>query len=282
MKQKHLKPFIFFIGPVLAVILSLVTMYSLEMSLDVFYPNILGLVLGIAIVFFLTPKWGDHNIKSVYILSALSIAIFIAGFLFPGPRDVHRWISVGNVSLNIAMYILPIVLYCLHQLLHEKKQLHGIMLFASIITILSFQPDAGQATAFGLAGVVIFFRNKIHILYKFSALAIAIVTIFLAWNTVDLLDSVEYVDDIFYMIAALGPVGLAGITLVSILLFAPFIYMSFKRIETVRTLSVTFIVYLSASLIVTEFGHYPVPVFGAGASSVIGWFLMLSFVFRPY
>jgi cell division protein FtsW (lipid II flippase) len=257
-------------------------MIILEMPVDVFYPNILGIVLGLGIVYFLTPKWGDHNINLVYQLSTISIAVFLIGFLFPGPRDVHRWILWGPVSINIAMWTLPVVLYCLHQLLHEKRVIHGLILFASIVTILGLQPDAGQTTAFALAGLVVFFRNKIGAIYKLAALTAAIATIFLAWSTVDLLEPVEYVEDIFYMIAALGPVGLAAMTIVSLLLFAPFIYMSFKRIETVRTLSVAFIVYLSASFIVTEFGHYPVPLFGAGASSVVGWFLMFSFVFRPY
>jgi cell division protein FtsW (lipid II flippase) len=279
MKQKSLNPFIFFIGPILAVILSLFTMYSLEMPLEVFYPNIVALALGITIVFFLTPKWSDHNLNLVYILSAVTLALFIAGFLFPGPRDVHRWIAIGPVNINIAMWTLPIALYCLHQLLHEKKILHGIILFGSI---LGFQPDAGQATAFCLAALVVFFRNKINFTFKLGALAIAIVSIFFAWNTVDLLEPVEYVEDVLYMIASLGPVAIAAMTVVSLLLFAPFVYMSFKRIERVRTLSIAFIVYLSASFVVTELGHYPVPVLGAGASSVIGWFLMLSFVFRPY
>ena len=45
-------------------------------------------------------------------------------------------------------------------------------------------------------------------------------------------------------------------------------------------LSISFIVYLLASLVVTELGHFPVPVIGAGFSSVFGWFLMLSFIYK--
>ena len=282
MKTKHVNPFIFFIGPILAVLLGMTTVHSMGIPLEVFYPNVFGVVIGIPIVFCFSPRWTDHKTNLVYILSIFSLFLFVLGFLFPGPRDVHRWLTIGPLSINIAMLVLPVVLFCLQQLVHEKKHLHGFVLFAFIGTILGFQPDAGQATAFGLAGLVIFFRNKLPISQRAAAVVIAAVTIFLAWDRVDLLEPVEYVEDIIYMIASFGPLGIAGITLVSLLLFAPFVYMSFKRIETVRTLSIAFIVYLSASFLVTELGHYPVPVLGAGASSVIGWFLMLSFVFRPY
>lgn len=282
MKQKQLNPFIFLLAPILALILGMVTVYSMEIPVDVYYPNILGIVIGFPIFYYLSPRWTDKNLNLVYGLSAASLFLFMAGFLFPGPRDVHRWLTVGNFNVNIAMLVLPIVLYCLHQLLHEKKILHGIVLYACIGTILGFQPDAGQATAFGLAGLVVFFRNKINVTSKLFAVVVAGITIFLAWNRVDLLESVEYVEEAIYLIASMGPLGILGIIIVSLLLFAPFVYMSFKRVETVRTLSIAFIVYLSASFVVTELGHYPVPVLGAGASSVIGWFLMLSFVFRPH
>ena len=56
--------------------------------------------------------------------------------------------------------------------------------------------------------------------------------------------------------------------------------MEFKRIETVRVLSTAFIVYIATSMIIAVFGHYPVMVMGAEASSVVGWYLMLSFVLR--
>lgn len=282
MKTKHINPFIFFIGPFLAILLGMYTVYSMGIPVDVFYPNIFGFVLGIPIVLYLAPKWSDKKENLVVILSIISLFLFVAGFLFPGPRDVHRWLTLGPINVNIAMLVLPVVLFCLQQLVHEKKVLHGFVLFAFVGTILGFQPDAGQATAFGLAGVVIFCRNKLSIWLKLGSVLLAAVTIFLAWNRVDLLEPVEYVEEIIYMIASLGPIGIFSLIVVSILLFAPFVYMSFKRIETVRTLSVAFIVYLSASFLVTELGHYPVPIVGAGASAVVGWFLMLSFVFRPY
>lgn len=249
---------------------------------NVFYPNIGAILVGIPMVFLLAPRWSDKKPQLVIQLSFLSILLLILCFFFPGINDVHRWVTIGGLEANMSMMVLPLALFCLHQLLHEQKILYGLVLFTAIGLILGFEPDAGQASAFGLAGLVPFFRNKVEAKFRVAAFFISILTIALAWNRIDLLEPVAYVEDIFYLMASLGPMGFIGITAISLLLFFPFIYMSFKRIETVRTLSVTFIVYLATSFVVTELGNYPVPVMGSGASSVIGWFLMLSFVFRMH
>lgn len=282
MKKSYLQFPLFFLGPILSAAFGSYAVSVEGISPSVFYPNIVAIIFGIPLVFLLAPRWSDKRPNLVMQLSFISIFLLLLCFFFPGPNDIHRWLSVGSFYVNVSMIVLPISLYCLHQLLHEGKVLYGIVLFAAIGTILGFQPDAGQATAFGLAGLVLFFRNKLNAKIRLSAFLISLITIALAWNRIDLLEPVAHVEEIFYLIASLGPIGLAGIVIISLLLFVPFVYFSFKRIETVRTLSVSFIVYLAASFVVTEFGHYPVPVMGAGASSVIGWFLMLSFVFRMY
>ena len=282
MNNFKLPPLLLFIGPLLAAVLGIFTVISMEIPYDVFYPNLLGVLLGIPMVVFGWNLFHDKKLTSVTQVSAASLFLLLVCFMFPGPADVHRWITFGSISINVSLIMLPAVLYCLHQFLHEKKILHGIVLFAATSLILGFQPDAGQATAFCLAGLVIFFYNHIDKKIKFAAFAIAFAAIVLAWLRVDLIEPVEYVEEIIYLISAFGPLGYLGIVIVSIFLFLPFIFLSLKRIETVRVLSISFIVYLATAFVMTEFGHYPVPVMGAGFSSVIGWYMMLMFVFRPY
>lgn len=281
MKKAQLQSSFFFIGPILAVLFGMYTVYSMGIPVEVFYPNAIATVLGIPLVYLLASRWNDRRPSLVLQLSFVSLLLLLLCFFFPGPSEVHRWIVLGSFNINVSMIVLPLVLFCMHQLLHEKKYLHGVILFAAVATVLGFQPDAGQTTCFVLAGLVLFFRNKMSAKIRAAAVLIAIVTTGLAWNRVDLLEPVEYVEDIFTLMESLGPLGYIGMVGISLLLFFPFIFMSLKRIETVRTLSIAFIVYLSAAFIITEFGHYPPPVMGAGASPVIGWFLMLSFVFRP-
>jgi cell division protein FtsW (lipid II flippase) len=281
MKNFKLLSLLFFIGPILAAFFGMYTVRTMDIPVDVFYPNLIGIIIGIPLVLLMAPRWSDRKPGLVMMLAFVSLVLLLACFLFPGPSEVHRWIMLGPVTLNISMIVLPFILFCLHQMLHTKKFLHGIVLYGATAVILGFQPDAGQATAFGLSALVLFFYNKMDAKLRIGAVLIAITTIFLAWNRVDLLEPVEYVEDIFYLMSALGPIGLIAIFIISLTLFVPFIVMSFRRVETVRVLSIAFIVYLSTSLIITEFGHYPVPVMGAGVSSVLGWFLMLSFVYRP-
>lgn len=280
MKKSHLYSFLFFIGPIFAVVFGMYTVHAMGIPVDVFYPNIVATILGMILVFVLSPVWSDKRPTLVMQLSFMSIALLLLCFFFPGPSEVHRWIVLGPVTLNVSMIVLPIVMFSLQQLLHEKKFFHGIVLLACVATVLGFQPDAGQTTCFVVASLVLFFRNKMDAKIRVAAILIAIVTAGLAWNRVDLLEPVEYVEDIFTLMESLGPLGYIGMILTSLLLFVPFIFFSMKRIETVRTLSIAFIVYLASAFIITEFGHYPPPVMGAGASPVLGWFLMLSFVFR--
>lgn len=282
MNNLKLPPIFLFIGPLLAAVLGVYTVYTMDIPYSVFYPNFIGVLIGVPMVFFGWNLFHDKKLKRVMQLSAASVFLLLVCFIFPGPSDVHRWITFGSVSVNVSLVLVPAVLYCLHQFLHEKQILHGIILFAAVSMILGFQPDAGQATAFCLAGLVVFFYNHIDTKIKFASFAIAAAAITLAWLRVDLIEPVEYVEEIIYLISAFGPLGYLAIVVVSLFLFLPFIFLSLKRIETVRVLSISFIVYLATAFFITEFGHYPVPVMGAGFSSVVGWYMMLMFVYRPY
>lgn len=280
--MKKLTPvsFLFFLGPILATAFGMYTVNQMDIPVDVFYPNVAGIIIGIILVLVMSSRWSDKKPALVMQISFVSLFLLLACFLFPGQNEVHRWINVGPFGIEISMLVLPLVLWCLHQLLHEKKFLHGIVLYAATGTILSFQPDASQATAFSLAGLVLFFNNKMDLKLRLISIAIAASVIYLAWIRVDLLEPIEYVEDVFEMMVAIGPVGIAGIFICSIALIVPFILMEFKRIETVRVLSTAFIVYFATSMVIAVFGHYPVMVMGAEASSVVGWYLMLSFVLR--
>lgn len=280
MKKLTSQSILFFIGPVLGTLFGMYTVKQMDIPISVFFPNVIGILIGIVLVLYLSNRWKDKRPIQVMQISFISLALLLACFLFPGQNEVHRWINVGQFGVEVSMIVIPLILWCLHQFLHDKKFLHGTVLFAATATILGFQPDASQVTAFCLAGLVLFFNNKMEIKFRVAAFFIAAITIFLAWNRVDLLEPIEYVEDIFEMMVSMGPVGIVGIFICSLTLIIPFILMEFKRIETVRVLSTAFIVYLATSMIIAVFGHYPVMVMGAGASSVVGWYLMLSFVLR--
>ena len=165
-------------------------------------------------------------------------------------------------------------------MLDAKRFLSSLVLFGVLSTILYFQPDAGQATVFNLSTLVLFLYNNTNIKIRLTAIIIFSLSIYLSWHKIDLLEPVSYVEDILHLIKDLGFIGITGIIIVLIFLFLPFIFTSFNHIRSVKILSASFIIYLLSSLVVTELGHFPVPVIGAGFSSVFGWFLMLSFIYK--
>ncbi|MBC7713396.1 MAG: FtsW/RodA/SpoVE family cell cycle protein [Rhizobacter sp.] len=280
MKKLTPQSVLFFIPPILATLFGIYTVVQNGIPASVFYPNIIGILIGIILMLYLSNRWKDKRPTQVMQISFISLFLLLACFLFPGEHEVHRWIRIGGFGIEISMIVIPLALWCIYQLLHDKYFLHSIVLFAATVMILAFQPDASQTTALSLAGLVLFFKSKTDIKYRLASVVIAAVALYYVWTRVDLLDPIEYVEDIFEMMVSLGPVGIAGLFICSVALIVPFILMEFKRIETVRTLSTSFIVYLAASMIIAVFGHYPVMVMGAGASSVVGWYLMLSFVLR--
>jgi cell division protein FtsW (lipid II flippase) len=280
--MKKLTPvsFLFLLGPVLSTLFGMYTVRQMEIPVSVFYPNVVGIIVGILLVLLLSKRWSDNKPGLVMQISVVSLLLLASCFYFPGQNEVHRWMLIGKYSIEISMIVIPLILWCLYQFLHEKRVINALILFISTILILAFQPDASQVTAFGLSSLFIFFNNKIAVKFKLLSVVIAAFFIGLSWNRVDLLEPVEYVEDILEMMVSLGPIGIIGIFVCSISLVIPFIMMEFKRIETVRILSTAFIVYLVTSMIISVFGHYPVMVMGASGSSVLGWYLMMSFVLR--
>lgn len=272
--KHHLKAAstLFFLGPILATILGLISVRYFEIPSDVFLINAVSIVIGIPLAMLIIFKW-KRRIKKELLIAAFScIALLGFCFLFPGINMVYRWIQVGSVDINVSMIVLPLILYCMNQLLREHFVSYALIILCVTGLILSMQPDAGQVSAFGIASLVIFGMNKIPWSIRFGAAMVVALVAFLGWNRVDLLEPVDQVQDVLVMIYDFGPVGYLGLAIVLVAAFYPFIHFALKG---ERILSIAFILYLITQLIVTEFGNYPVPLIGAGGSAIIGWYLML-------
>lgn len=273
LKRNSLSIF-YFLGPIIATIAGMMTVKSYSIPISVFYPNLVAIIVGILLSLSIIFKWHEVKLKQVKAISILSVIFLLSSFLFPGQTNVHRWISIASFNLNISMIVLPIILFCLNYFLQSKNFLEAIILFVITGIALTYQPDAGQATSFALAVLIVFGLNKTNLALFFGVFITASIIIVMSWLRVDLLEPVEYVEEILYMLRSFGPIGHFAILVTAIFSFYPFIYMSTKQS---KALPVAFIVYLLSTFVVTEFGHYPVPLLGAGASPIIGWYLMLAF-----
>lgn len=253
------------------------TVRSYDIPANVFYPNIAAVLLGVLISIGIILKWHHVLFSQIKILSLLAVLLLLSSFLFSGQVNVHRWISVASFKFNVSMFVLPVILFCLHSFLHSGYFLYAILLFVSTGIILTVQPDAGQATSFALAALVLFAINKSNYGLLFGVFITSLMMIMLSWQRVDLLEPVDYVEEILYMIRGQGLVGYSALLVTAIFIFYPFLRMVSRQ---KNPLPLAYIIYLLSSFVVTEFGHYPVPLLGAGASAVIGWYLMLGFAFK--
>lgn len=260
-----------------ATIAGIYTVRSYNIPVNVFYPNIAAVVMGVLISIGIILKWHHVLLAQIKILSLLTFLLLLSSFLFPAQENVHRWITVASFKFNVSMLVIPIILFCLHCFLRSENFLYAIFLFVSTGVILTVQPDAGQATSFALAALILFAINKSNFALLLGILITSLMIIMLSWQRVDLLEPVDYVEEILYMIRGQGPVGYSALLVTGIFIFYPFLRVLSRQ---KNPLPLAYIIYLLSSFAVTEFGHYPVPLLGAGASAVIGWYLMLGFAFK--
>lgn len=90
----------------------------------------------------------------------------------------------------------------------------------------------------------------------------------------DPLAPVDATERILRLVASNGPVWLGGAALAGIALFAPFAQSLGDR--RTASLGLAAALYLATSFAVTFVGNFPVPIFGAGAGPVLGWYAWLA------
>lgn len=244
-------------------------------SYFVFLPNVLSLVLG-SLIFFRSEKIEEFFTKRADVASLFVLVLIGASLLFSGIDSVHRWISIGPLRLNVSMAFVPVILFA--SLYGHKIWTALVMGMLAFIYIL--QPDAGQATAFCSAGIIIFTfdRSRSVSLRVSSALCLMVLTVF-AWTRLDPLPPVAYVEQILHLAYSQGPLQVTVAILSIVLLLAPFVWLSLKSFSYKgRVLAGSFFVWFLVSYLVTEYGNFPVPILGAGAAPVLGWFLATTLV----
>lgn len=94
----------------------------------------------------------------------------------------------------------------------------------------------------------------------------------------DSLGAVPHVERILHMAAAQGVLWLLASLVTLAALMLPAVHPA-ARFRSTRgeaaLLAMSLAVYFAATVAVTELGNFPVPVVGAGAGPVLGWYSML-------
>jgi hypothetical protein len=136
------------------------------------------------------------------------------------------------------------------------------------------QPDAGQATALGLAGAALAavgLSGRPRALWVGAYLASAA----LAWLRPDPLPPAAFVEDIVLCAFALAPVmGAIALAALGLLVVSPLVGLA--KEPTARVAAIGLASYFGGSLVAPCFGEFPVPLLGFGSSPLVGAFLGLA------
>lgn len=217
-------------------------------------------------------------------LSVIAVLLTASTLLFPGLDEVHRWIELGQVRLHASAVAVPWVLLGMSDALHRRFSAAAV-LAVGLSAVHAAQPDAGQGTAFALAASTLLARaHSTHWLQRAVSCTVVLLIGFGAWLQPDPLPAVPHVERILQLAASLAPaLGIAAVAALALLLLpaAPGT-ARWKTSDGPGTpLATSLFVYIAATLCVPMLGNFPVPVMGAGAGPVLGWYMATGILGAP-
>ncbi len=241
-----------------------------------FLPNVLAVALGslgAGLFMRAMPRTRDSMAKGLPVAAFLGIALTLLG---SGIDGVHRWLAIGPVRLNMSAAFVPWLALGFVASTPGARSLSLVLMGATQLIHLA-QPDAAQATALAagalpvLAGGTVVNR-RIGIPVAVALLGVAAAT----WSRPDPLIALVHVERILVLTASRGAPWVLGAVIAGGALLAPFVLAVRTRSSVASQVAAGLALYLCTSVAATFFGNFPVPVFGAGAGPVLGWYAMAS------
>lgn len=262
--------------PLLASGIGAYTAFLNGISPFVFMPNFLAIILGLGVVIVVPyQKWNPTS-------RSLGIGVFlVAAFLaltlaMPGLEGVKRYLPLGPFTLNVSAMASPLLLFFLFCFLPARIGV-AFSILVLIQAIHFLQPDAGQVTAFGAATLVLLLPQLKALPLRWGAAVLVLIGILATWLRPDPLPAVPQVEEILHLIADQGVFLSFAAILIGLGCFLPLLQAWRKAGPQEKWLYLGLGTYLALSLVVTELKYFfPVPLFGAGASPIFGYFTILA------
>jgi hypothetical protein len=164
----------------------------------------------------------------------IALAAIAASFLGPGFQCVHRWLALGPLRLNASAALAPCLFLGLASHDRDVRERTTVAVLAALLVLL------GAAA--------------------------------LAWLRVDHLPAVLHVERVLEFARGLGAVTYLGALLALVLALIPLAWPFRSGDRTARTFGAGAILHSCGSIAATSSGHFPVPLLGAGAAPVLGWY----------
>lgn len=260
------------LAPLPAVALGLWVASRFHVPLGAFAPNVAAAGVGLALL--VAARQARTAEPARWGAVALVAWALIASTLIAPPLDgVHRWLPLGPLRLHVASAIAPALVAALLRGLADSPRA-ALGLAAASMAVLAAQPDAALATALAAALAPAIARSPaLAARWRAAGLLALAVGVAVAWWRPDPLPSIAHVEGIVGLARELGPLPLAAAVIALALLLVPFV----RRNATAGALGR----FVGALALVGVAANHPVPVMGAGAGPVLGWYLALACARRP-
>mgnify|MGYP003676066507 FL=1 len=205
-------------------------------------------------------------------LILLGLAVVVLGGSLVGvpQQGVHRWLDIGPLHINVAFVVLPMAVVALAW---NRDRLSAWGLALAGLALLVVQPDASQATAFGLALVVVAVRAPVTVGLRIGTIAIATALVVASWLRPDPLAPVPEVEEIVGLAYAVMPLlAVLAVALIATTALVPALVTRSSRPD-IRIGGAALSVYCLATVGTTVFGAFPMPLLGIGMSPILGFWL---------
>lgn len=236
-----------------------------------FAPNAAAALVGGAALWILAARPGATS-SAARLAPWLALAAIAASLLGPGSEGVHRWLALGPLRLHASAALAPWLLLGFTSLDRAARERATVAVLAVQLLHLA-QPDAAQATALaaGMAPVLAS-RQVVRPLVGRPALLLLFVAAALAWGRLDHLPPVPHVEGILALALDQGAVAALGALLALGLALLPLAWPARRGGDASLALAAGAGLYLCGSVVAALGGHFPVPLLGAGAAPVLGWY----------
>lgn len=191
----------------------------------------------------------------------------------------ERWLTVGGVRVYVASALLPALLLALARALDSSSTAPRWPWFVmpAALWALSAQPDASQATAFGLACALPLARASAGAGIATLVAATLAAGVAWAWWQPDPLLPVPYVEGVLDLARAAGPAAL--VAALATLALPPFLLARQARASNDTALLSVAIYYVAIDVLAWR-QLTPMPLLGFGAGPIVGYALMVAAVRR--
>lgn len=257
--------------PLPAMLLGALVAHRNGVPVTAFAMNAVAAVLGAGVAAVVSRLPSTTLSRASVPVSIVAVLLTASTLLFPGLDGVHRWMVLGPLRLHASAIAVPWVLLGMSAALNRRFALSAA-LAVGMSAVHAAQPDAGQATAFALAASLLLLRARsTPWLPRLAGCAGTLAPGFLAWLRPDTLAAVPHVERIVQLAAAWAPaLGVLAVLVLALLLLPAVV--SAARAQASEGLAMSLGVYIAATLGVTMLGNFPVPVMGAGAGPILGWY----------